>query len=255
MVLRKGALDYFDTILCVGKFQFDEIRETEKLYGLKEKRLVECGYGLLENLYNAYEKCDIVDRSRKKILIAPSWQPDNILDSCINAILDQLLGRGYDVVVRPHPEYVKRYGTRMDGIVERYAEYQGGDLTFELDFSNSNSIFDSDLVISDWSGTAYEFSFVTKRPVIFINTPPKINNLEYDKLSVKPLEILLRDKIGIQIETDKLDELPNAVENLFSSEWEYKQTISTILEKYISNFGNSGEVAARYIISKLKVKD
>lgn len=252
MVLRKGALDYYDTIFCIGKFQFDEIRQTEKLYELPEKKLIECGYGLLESLLKQYDAMEKVQREHKKILIAPSWQTDNILDSCIYEILNQLLGKGYLVVVRPHPEYVKRYGDRMDAIVEHYEDYKGNDLIFELDFSDSSSIFNSDIVISDWSGTAYEFAFVTKKPAIFINTPPKINNPEYDKIEAKPLEITLRDKIGAQIEMNEFEMLPKEVERLFSSQEEYKETITNIVNQYISNLGKSGEIGGQYIIDKLK---
>ena len=59
----------------------------------------------------------------------------------------------------------------MNAIVQRYSDYEGGDLEFELDFSSNDSILSSDVVITDWSGTAYEFSFVTKKPSVFINTP------------------------------------------------------------------------------------
>ncbi|MGE5633330.1 MAG: membrane protein insertase YidC [Caulobacteraceae bacterium] len=252
MVLRKGALDYYDTIFCVGEFQFEEIRETEKLYGLPEKRLIACGYGQLEKLYNSYCRMQKVENLRKKLLIAPSWQPGNILDSCVDKLLSALLGKGFQVVVRPHPEYVKRFGSRMDAIVQRYKDYNGGDLTFELDFSSNDSIFNSDVVITDWSGTAYEFSFVTKKPSVFINTPPKINNPEYDKIEVKPLEITLRDKIGIQIEPERLENIAEEINKLLDSAEKYRETITSIVDKYIANFGRSGEVGGRYIIDRLQ---
>ncbi len=254
MVLRKGALDYYDTIFCVGDFQFNEIRETEKLYNLPQKNLVSVGYGQLEKLYDSYSKMQSVKREHKKVLIAPSWQPDNILDSCIDELLTALLGKGYQVVVRPHPEYVKRYGSKMDAIVKRYSDYQGGDLSFELDFTSNTSIFDSDVVITDWSGTAYEFSFVTKKPSIFINTPPKINNPDYIKLSMEPLEISLRDKIGIQVETKNLSNMAEVIDKLIQSKDVYSRDITSIVERYIANFGKSGEVGSKYIISRLVEK-
>ncbi len=74
----------------------------------------------------------------------------------------------------------------MDAIVKRYEGYEGGDLFFELDFTGNTSIFDSDTVISDWSGTAYEFVMVTEKPCVFIDTPPKINNPDYGKITVAP---------------------------------------------------------------------
>ena len=160
----------------VGDFQEAEIRKSEALYGTPEKKLIPVGYGVLEDMSAAYEQMDKAEHGRKKILIAPSWQPDNILDSCIGELLDELLGKGFQVVVRPHPEYVKRFGPKMDALVMQYDKYDGGDLTFEVDFTKSDSIWNSDVVISDWSGTAYEFAFVTKKPAVFINTPMKVNN-------------------------------------------------------------------------------
>lgn len=251
MVLRKDALDHYDTIFCVGEFQFDEIRGTEKIYNLPRKNLVAVGYGQLDKLLDDYNKMEKVNRSNKKILIAPSWQPDNILDCCIDNLLTALLGKGFQVVVRPHPEYVKRYGSRMDAIVKKYSEYSGGDLTFELDFTSNDSIFDSDVVITDWSGTAYEFSFITKKPSVFINTPPKINNPEYDKLSIEPLEITLRDKIGIQVEPEELSDIADKITELLESSEKYSKEIHAIVDKYIANLGNSGEIGSKYIIKKL----
>ena len=37
--LRKGAVDHYDTIFCVGEHHKREILETEKIYGLKPKKI------------------------------------------------------------------------------------------------------------------------------------------------------------------------------------------------------------------------
>ena len=50
MQFQNGAFDEFDSIFCVGQYQIQELRATEKLYNLKRKNLVECGYGLLDKL-------------------------------------------------------------------------------------------------------------------------------------------------------------------------------------------------------------
>ena len=258
MVLREGALDNYDTIFCVGAFQFDEIRQWEKFKNLKEKKLIECGYGVIENMYEKYMEThranDTLENQPKKILIAPSWQEDNILDTCIDTLLENLIGKGYEVKVRPHPEYVKRYKDRMDAIVSRYPNAKEQNLIFELDFTSSSSIFNSDVVITDWSGTAYEFAFVTKKPALFINTPPKINNSNYDKIEAKPLEMVLRDKLGKQLDIDDLSKAYEVIEEMLQKQNEYSSEISKILDETISNFGSSGKVGAEYIISTLQKK-
>lgn len=251
MVLHTGALDHYDTILCVGEFQFDEIRKTEEIYGLPEKKLISCGYGQLEKLHNEWEKSEKIKGERPKVLVAPSWQTDNILDSCIDELLSALLGKGFDVVVRPHPEYVKRYRPRMDAIVERYKSYDGGDLSFELDFTSNSSIFDSDAVITDWSGTAYEFSFVTLKPAVFVDTPPKIHNPEYVKLGIEPLEFSLRNQMGIRVRPGEMEGLADRLKNLFNEGDSFNENILELRNKYIANFGKSSEVAYKYIVNSI----
>lgn len=250
MVLGTHALDHYDTILCVGAFQFDEIRAAERLYDLPKKNLVEAGYGQLEQLHRSYTAMEKVERDRPKVLVAPSWQTDNILDSCIDTLLDQLLDKGFEVVVRPHPEYMKRYKPRMDAIVQRWQGRE--DLRFELDFSGNESIFNSDLLITDWSGTAYEFSFVTLKPAVFVDTTPKINNPEYEKLGIAPLEFTLRDQVGIRVAPKALSGLSDRLRDLLKEGPAWSERIENLRNTYISNFGQSGAVGGRYILRRLK---
>ena len=252
MVLHTGALDHYDEILCVGDFQFEEIRAREKRDGLPEKKLVACGYGQLETLYDAYQRMDHTPRQKPQILIAPSWQPDNILDTCVDDMLNCILGQGYQVIVRPHPEYKKRYRARWDALTARWQDYKGGDLTFEGDFSGNESIYGSDVVITDWSGTAYEFAFVTLRPCVFINTPPKINNTDYDKLGVEPLELSLRSRVGVSVDMDKVNTLNDTLRQVLGDRDRYQQEILALREKYIANFGASGKAGYRAIMDAVK---
>lgn len=252
MVLHTGALDHYDTILCVGEFQIPEIRKQEELYHLPEKKLIMCGYGQLEKLQKQYDAMELPVRTCRKILIAPSWQEDNILDSCIDDLLQELMGKGNHIVVRPHPEYVKRYGKRMENIVSRYADYTGDDLEFELDFTSNTSIFASDLVVTDWSGTAFEFSFVTGKPAVFINTPMKVNNPDYEKLGIEPQEIRLRDKVGISLDTEDIIGCNGRIQQLMEHQEEYIRKNLALRDTLIANYGHSGEVGGKYIIDSLQ---
>ena len=248
------GLKAFDTVLCTGEFQVEEIRKREEVYRLPAKKLVVCGYGQLDNLKVQYENMSFVEKKRKKILLAPSWQLDNILDSCVDEVLDKLIGKGWDVYLRPHPEYVKRYKNRMDAIVERYKDIPTKDLFFELDFTSNTSLFDSDIVITDWSGAAYEFAYVTGRPVIFIDTTMKCNNPEYEKIGIEPLEITLRSQVGVHLAPDHLTDLHEKVQYLLDHTEDYIANNISIRDKYVANYGHSGEAAGKYIIASLKDK-
>ena len=252
MVLHIGALDHYDTILCVGEFQFEEIRAAEKLHGTPEKKLIACGYGQLENLYEAWQKMDPAPRERPRVLIAPSWQNDNILDTCIDDMLNCILGHGYQVTVRPHPEYVKRYRARWDALTARWRDYAGDDLAFEGNFKGNESIYSSDVVISDWSGTAYEFAFVTLRPCVFIDTPPKINNPDYNKLGVEPLELSLRSRVGVSVDPSRVGTLREVLDRVLNEKDQYHDRILALREQYIANFGSSGKAAYRAVMDAIK---
>ena len=222
-MLKKGALDHYDTIFCYGPNHIQEIRETEKLYGLPAKKLVKTGYPLLSTLLENYEESEKVQNDPKIILIAPSWQKDNLFDYCLEETLRPLLNMNYKIIVRPHPEFIKRFPRKMQTIMETYAHEFGDNFSIETDFSSNKTVYTADLVITDWSSIAQEFSYTTKKPSLFINTPMKIMNPEYEKIPLIPLDISLRDEIGVSVDVDKLDTLPELVEALFTKQEWYRE--------------------------------
>ena len=249
MSAEKGAFDHFDTVLCVGQHQLDELRETEQIYGLKEKNLIECGYSLIDELIADYEKTEKVQNAKKRILIAPSWHDGNLLEEAVFPLLDCILEKDYDITVRPHPEFIKRYPARMQKIIGNYEDRLSDNFRIETDFSSNVTIFTADLVITDWSGIAFEFAYSTKKPCLFVNTPMKVMNKEYTRLTNVPIEISLREKIGMTLDTDKLGSADEAIENLFKKQDFYKKTIETVMSSTLFNIGSSGRIAADYIIS------
>lgn len=253
MGFREGALDAFDTIFCVGPHVKDEVRATEAVYGLPEKKLVEFGYPLADKLIAAgeQERANHVQRARKEILIAPSWQEDNLLDSVIDGLIESLYCDEYHLTVRPHPEYVKRYGARMQAIVDKYAHLVGEGLSFELDFTVNRSVYSADLLITDWSGIALEYCFATRRPAIFVNTKIKCMNPNWENIGLTPVEITLRDRVGVSIDKERVGECRAVAQDLFARADEYEKKISVVLEQHIYNQGRAGEAGANYLLNSL----
>ena len=253
MGMKEGSLDAFDTVFCAGEHIKREMIATEKYYDLDEQNLVEFGYPLVDDLIELGEAERKTHKKggRREILIAPTWNEDNILDSCIDQMLEGLLCDDYHVTVRPHPEYVKRYGDRMQATVERWSERVGEGLTFELDFSSNKSIYSSDLMITDWSGISFEFSFATKRPTLFVNTKMKVLNPNWEKIGCTPIEITLRDEIGVSIEKKDVENISCVVKDMFSRSGEFEDRIDVALHKAVYNVGNSNPVGAEYILDRL----
>ena len=256
MGMKEGSLDAFDTVFCAGEHIKREVAATVKHYGLPEKTLVEFGYPLADDLIAVGEKERETHKNdgRKEILIAPTWNEDNILDSCIDEMLEKLLCDDYHITVRPHPEYVKRYGPRMQAIVEKWQSKVGDGLTFELDFSSNSSIYSSDLMITDWSGISFEYSFATKRPVLFVNTKMKVLNPNWENIGCEPIEITLRDEIGISIEKSDVKDVDKYVSDMFGRSGEFEERIDAALHKAVYNVGSGAKVGARYILTQLASK-
>lgn len=251
MCMRKGAYDHFDTVMCVGQHQIDEIRETEAMYHLPAKNLVPCGYGMLDNMLAAYEKMPEEAHAQKRILIAPSWQEGNILESCIEELVQQLYGEGHFVVVRPHPEFIKRFPGKMEAIAAKFQNLDPKLFSLETDFSSNVTIYTADIVITDWSGIAQEFAFTTKRPVLLINTPMKVLNPEYVKYEHQPLDITLRPELGRTLELDEISKAGAAVEELLENRAYYAEKLDEITHRCVFNLGSSGAAAGRYILKKI----
>lgn len=251
MGFRKAALDHFDTIFCTGEHVAREVRKTEEVYSLPEKTLVKFGYPLEEKLEKAYEDMDKTPHAKREILIGPSWQEDNLLDSCVDTLIEQLMCEENHITVRPHPEYVKRYPEKIKLLTEKYAGVSDEKLTFELDFTTNKSTYSSDLLITDWSAIAYEFCFSTKKPVLFVNTKMKMENPEWEKLGLTPAEIYLRDKVGVALEKSELDRTKTVADELMSSGEKYKEKITALLHEHLYSYGTNGAEGAKYILRRL----
>ena len=255
LTLKEQALDNYDTLFCVGSHQTTEARRREEMAGLKKRNLVKVGYCLYDQLVESYAKLSVGIHEKPRILIAPSWQNDNILETCIDGILHVLIDKGYNIIVRPHPQFTNLFPERMAALADAYSRYSINDeITFDLDLSNNESIYASDILITDWSNIAYEFSYCTLKPCIFINTPMKVMNPNYEKYEVEVLDITLRDKVGISFGMDEIEKLGEAVENMLSDKVSFRDRISQTLDEYLFYPGRSGEAGGRYIIKQLELR-
>ena len=184
----------------------------------------------------------------------PGVQEGNILDSCLPDLCEPLLAKGYDVTVRPHPQYIRRYPQRLEALMAACREYDPDRFRFQTDFSSNETVFSADLVVTDWSNIGYEYAVATKKPVLFVNTPRKIVNeawTEEDVAKYAP-DDQIRGIIGRTIDpADAREKGAEAVEYMLTHRAEFQQTLEAVRRERLYHFGESGEYGARYLIGRI----
>ena len=256
LIYRRSAFEHFDSIFCVGNYQLDEIRSTEKLYDLKPKNLIRYGYSHLDNLLEKYSKRIRLPKNNENklhILLAPSWSDDGLFENISEKVIDILLREGYKVTFRPHPMTQKKSKKKINRMSEKFSKNES--FLLEQNISNFDSFLFSDIMITDWSGAALEFAFAFEKPVLFIDVPKKINNPEYEKIPQVPIEVSIREKIGKIILPTDLELIPNEIKMLYGQTKELRDKITKIRNELIFNVGESKKDGAEEIIKLLNERE
>ena len=256
MMYRSGAFDHYDSILCAGPHHVREIRKYEELHDLPRKELVETGYYRLEKIcaeYDAYVAHRPVAQERTTVLIAPSWGPGNVIESCGERLVQLLLDEEYEVIVRPHPETTRRSPGLIDGLMRRYGDSPAFNL--ERSVATNDSLLRSDILICDCSGVALEYAFGTERPVLFLDVPHKVRNEHFTELDIEPLELSVRPEIGVIVPPEELDTVPSVIAGLKADQAKYGQRIAELRENSIYAFGRSATISANHVIGLTRGED
>ena len=183
-----GAFDAFNHIFAIGRFHSAEVNKWFPHMDVHEVGYMML-YGELNKLYAS---------SNEKILLAFSWYEGNILEEAPTQLFDKLIELGFEIHIRPHPGHLVHNKEVIDEILQTYPKDVFLDLSPRADFGDFYYLF------TDWSGVALEFAFATERPVFFVDSKQKINNLSVDQ-SYVPMEAKIRGSIGPIVSPDDCD--------------------------------------------------
>ena len=248
MVFRKGAFDAFDIFFCCGPHHLKEIKEAENIYNLKKKVLIKFGCSRIDKIINNFN----TQKKKKKnirILIAPSWGSKGLFETGAEKLINYLKEK-YIITLRPHPDTLRLNKKCIDELLNKFKNNKN--IFYNSKIESIQNYFDNDVLISDWSGAAFEFAFGTLRPVIFLDLPKKINNESYRDLSNKPLEITLRRKIGKITSQKNYNKIPKIIEGFIKNKKFWKKKILLARNSNIYNIKKSGQIGANYICKLIK---
>ena len=244
--LRKGAVDNYDTVFCVGPHQIKEIREAEKVYGLKAKKLINYGYGRLDTLLQNKINAQATNSNAKNlIIIAPSYGDDNLLEKCGIKLIDILLKSDFRVMLRPHLRTLRDSIGLIDSIKKKFEK--NPNFALETGVIKFDSLNNSLCMISDWSGISLEYAFTFERPVIFIDVPKKVLNPNWSDIALEPIETSIRDKIGHIVSPNNLEEILVRVRDSDKNTQNFSRQIKEIRTKTVYNSGESAKIGAEHI--------
>ena len=248
MIYNQHAFDNFDVLCCVGPHHFKEARLLETLNKSSKKKLLKFGY---RNLISSYVYNQGYKKNKKKkyqkILIAPSWGKTGLIESGrALELIRSFLRMKIKVILRPHPETFIRFPYKINRIISEFNNCKN--FVLDCEISAFNSMEKSDALLTDWSGTSMEYAFGFRKPVIFCDIDKKINNISYTKLRIEPVEISVREKIGIIWDMDfnlnvmlkklssfDFSKIDIAFKNLIFSDLNVKTNLSVFLKSYQSS--------------------
>ena len=240
MAYRPGAFDHYDTLFCAGPHHMREARALERSRGTAEKNLVEQGYARLDRM-----KAAIAPGKRKNVsphvLIAPSWGSNGLVETGCAELVEALLENGLSVTLRPHPQTARLRPDAVTSLTDKFGSHPS--FAFERDVNGWSSFDRADTMISDWSGAALEFAFVRRRPIVFLDTPPKANNPDYHEVNLDPVEKSIRERIGRLCQPGDTPGIVAAVRACLSA----SDLPQDITDAYVFNPGQAAAVGARHI--------
>ena len=228
------AFDNYDTIMCNGNFQIEEIRSRETLKKLNKKELIPTGYLYLDFLK---ENIDI-KKDNNHILIAPSWNYNlkNSINENFIKLIEILLDKKQKVIFRPHPEHYKRSKKILQYIKNKFLNEN---FEFDNNSENINSMEKAKCLITDNSGIAIEFIIILKRPVLYLDEFDKIHNTEFDNYSaLKTIDYKIKKNFGYLFKEKEFNQIDLIINNSIE---DFKNKVP-MLDSFINeNFANYGK--------------
>jgi YidC/Oxa1 family membrane protein insertase len=243
---REDSYDHYDTILMCGPHMEREIRRREQMKGLPAKRLVPHGYGRLDELIATRRDPPPVRADADiHVLLAPSWGPQTILNTCGMEVADIVLAAGFRLTLRPHFQTRWQTPEVIDRIVAKHRDNPRFARVEQM--AEKDSLLDSHVMITEWSGAGLDYGLGLEKPVIYLDLPMKSRNTAWHELAMEPFESWVRDRLGALLPPTELARLPELVRELVRDPARFRAGIARLRAEHVYNVGRSGVAGAEAI--------
>jgi len=245
---RRFSFDHFDTIMCSGEHQIQEIRQLEDTRSSTKKNLLKTGCAYIDLLEQHVRKMEITKSlgyENYTVIVAPTWGKNGVLGRFGMDLLNPLLNAGFRIIVRPHPQQIYSEKELLDSLKKATKSFHN--LRWDENISGHESFSDSDILISDQSGVIFDYAFIYEKPVITIDFPLETKGFEQEDLKGNIWELNMREKLGVVFFGEDLTLIPDLVRKMLS-DGNSTQKLRAVREKSLFNFGSVGKIAAKQLI-------
>lgn len=247
LAYKMFGLDAFDAVLAVGEHQCEEIREIERERKLAEKEILVAGEPHMDYLKNRLEGMTEKKKNQTTVLLAPSWGESAILARYGEKMIEALVQTGYRIIIRPHPQTITSEKDMLESLMEKYKENK--QLEWNFDNDNFDVLYESDIMVSDFSSVIWDYALVFDKPVIYADvsfdpTPYDLAWLERERWDFKVLP-----EIGCALPEQKISQIKGYIDKAIASE-KLSQGREKIRKEAWGNRGISAIKVADYMICK-----
>lgn len=211
---RLFGLDYFDSVLLTGDYQKADIRALEKQRHLPEKILLTVGCTYLDVLANKMKALEKESVSNPKkpftVLVSPSWGAVSVLNRYGERLLDPLVATGWDIIVRPHPQSKKSEPELLERLTARYKDNRN--LSWDYERDNIYSLMKADIMISDFSGIIFDYTFLRDKPVMFVAADMDLRPYDAYDLDHALWQFETLKKMGIELKEEDFPKIKDVIE-------------------------------------------
>ena len=248
---RLFGIDYFDSVLLSGDYQKSDIKLLETQRGLKEKELVVVGCPYLDTLKQKMNSIPTEENHKFTILVSPSWGPSALLTKYGEKLLDPLVATGWNIIVRPHPQSKKSEAEMLEKLTQKYKDTPN--LTWDYERDNIYSMKKSDIMISDFSGIIYDYTFLCDKPVMYVNA--QLDLMPYDAWDLPEQgkniwQFTTLKEIGIELKEEQFYNIKEVIQSA-SDSTELAQKRHAAKAQAWMNEGNAGKAVVDFMINKL----
>lgn len=214
---RLFGIDYFDSVLLSGDYQKKDIITLEKQRNIKTKELVTVGCPYLDTLNEKIQSIQKEENHNFTVLVSPSWGKSSLLTKYGEKLLAPLAKTGWNIIIRPHPQSKKSEPEILKRLEEMYKNCTNVSWDYERD--NIYSMKKSDIMISDFSGIIYDYTFLCDKPVIYVNA--HLDLRPYDAYDIDGGKNIWQFKtlkeIGIELDDSNFENIESIIKNATDS--------------------------------------